>query len=528
MSLSRLDILQLTALLDALQENALSEADGEQLARWLMQSDAAQRFYIEYQAMSVSLSEYAREKWATTELADALTSTPGPHLLDAIETLADSAASQVTVTDITEQLHRRELEQQAKQSAQQRRLAHWLNASDPIQPVKHYVIPKIVFYGAIAAVIAVTALLFWPNQTTPISSVAVKDQPVAPPVIAAVMTRMSDAKWADSSSSPQVGAALTVNQSLNLHEGAVAMTFHDGTQVIIEGPARFTPINHQQIAVHQGKIVAQSPAGVKHFSVSTPSAMVVDLGTHFGVNVQADQSTETRVFQGRVRFEGVKSQLQSVGRVLDRNMGARIERDGQTYTSLAPTAASEYLRNWNEVEDRVAAFGDIRLLRNPPTSVVLRELAQDQTIHVFRESQGVTLPQAVRVNFTLPGAYQKFDSPQYLIPAQTRVDSYLVHYDTKTNSKLTFAQGKLIFPRRIVGVMINDQWLSATDRTLGHGGTQYDPNQPGRALEGHETENAQDQQPDGIEIGADGRTLRVRFGVKEAIDQIRVLIEAKE
>jgi ferric-dicitrate binding protein FerR (iron transport regulator) len=68
--------------------------------------------------------------------------------------------------------------------------------------------------------------------------------------------------------------------------------------VILEGPCTIEPISGGEIRLRRGKLLGrcETPAS-QGFTVHTPNATVVDLGTHFGVGVESG-STETVVYEG--------------------------------------------------------------------------------------------------------------------------------------------------------------------------------------------------------------------------------------
>ena len=71
----------------------------------------------------------------------------------------------------------------------------------------------------------------------------------------------------------------------------------------IEGPAEFTPRSADRIEFVRGRLVAYVPRQARGFTVGTPSAEVVDLGTEFGVEVDAQGGTDLHVIRGRVEVK---------------------------------------------------------------------------------------------------------------------------------------------------------------------------------------------------------------------------------
>ncbi len=88
------------------------------------------------------------------------------------------------------------------------------------------------------------------------------------------------------------------------------------------------------------------------FSVRTPTAIVTDLGTEFGVEVDQEGGTTSSVFRGRVKVQTV-GDGQSNNIVLRANESARVEMDKKTgrpliVTGVAIGAAPEFARRLYE------------------------------------------------------------------------------------------------------------------------------------------------------------------------------------
>jgi len=159
------------------------------------------------------------------------------------------------------------------------------------------------------------------------------------------VTGMVDVHWADINTSTEPGNRVFLGRKFKLSSGLMEITYNTGAKVILQGPVTYqvdslaggylslgkltarlekktTAISNQRLAVSgQGaeKVVSgqwpvasetnpeipkslasrpQSPAPI--FAVRTPTAVVTDLGTEFGVEVDKNGRTETSVFVGEV------------------------------------------------------------------------------------------------------------------------------------------------------------------------------------------------------------------------------------
>ena len=87
-----------------------------------------------------------------------------------------------------------------------------------------------------------------------------------------------------------------------LKGGIAELTYESGVKVTIEAPASFLLVDQETIELFDGKLSAHVPEDGIGFTVDTPRAAVVDLGTDFGVEVM-NQDAEVHVFTGEVRVD---------------------------------------------------------------------------------------------------------------------------------------------------------------------------------------------------------------------------------
>lgn len=85
--------------------------------------------------------------------------------------------------------------------------------------------------------------------------------------------------------------------------GHVKMRLHSGVSVAMHGPARLDMRDAMHGRLQSGRMLARVPDGVDGFRIDTPDLSVVDLGTEFGIEVDAAGASVVHVFDGRVRVE---------------------------------------------------------------------------------------------------------------------------------------------------------------------------------------------------------------------------------
>ncbi|MBX3412462.1 MAG: FecR domain-containing protein [Pirellulales bacterium] len=136
----------------------------------------------------------------------------------------------------------------------------------------------------------------------PTAIAAEKGETQSPPSVAiATLAAAVDCDWETGSLPTHAGARLSTG-TLRLNAGIAQLDYDSGARVVLQGPAVFevTATNAGLLSV--GQLVARvSPAAVG-FTIRTPSAAVVDLGTEFGVIAEARGATEVHVFDGLVEL----------------------------------------------------------------------------------------------------------------------------------------------------------------------------------------------------------------------------------
>jgi hypothetical protein len=112
-----------------------------------------------------------------------------------------------------------------------------------------------------------------------------------------------NAKWAEADSSMKSGSRLVTGSTNSLLRGGCAKLLFDNNAIVtIEGPAEFEIIAEDRIKLLYGRIYSIVPQEALGFSVVTPNAMIVDLGTEFGVQVDFLGTTELHVNHGMTRL----------------------------------------------------------------------------------------------------------------------------------------------------------------------------------------------------------------------------------
>ena len=78
------------------------------------------------------------------------------------------------------------------------------------------------------------------------------------------------------------------------------MKNHNGASVTLQGPAAYEIAGPMETRLHHGILTARIPESAIGFTVETSAMNVVDLGTAFGVSVNADEHRCLR--SGKTQF----------------------------------------------------------------------------------------------------------------------------------------------------------------------------------------------------------------------------------
>ena len=131
-------------------------------------------------------------------------------------------------------------------------------------------------------------------QATEIAPVQADQQSVA------TITGLGAARWQVPRDARQMLSRCAIGDRMRLREGSAELTFDAGAQVTVFGPADFEITSATSIRCRRGRVTTLVNDRGKGFSIETPQAKVVDLGTQFGLQISDKGETEVVVFQGSI------------------------------------------------------------------------------------------------------------------------------------------------------------------------------------------------------------------------------------
>jgi hypothetical protein len=172
------------------------------------------------------------------------------------------------------------------------------------------------------------------------------------PVLVGRITATAECRWADGQEAP---SAVPLGRTYELASGLVEIRYDTGATVILQGPCTYEVESARGGYLSLGKLTARVetkgeggrgraeedespkseirnpkspfPLPPSAFVVRTPTAVVTDLGTEFGVEVDASGATQSHVFRGKVELraagDGQHSDAHPIP--LGENESARVE-----------------------------------------------------------------------------------------------------------------------------------------------------------------------------------------------------------
>ena len=295
---------ELQELIDARFEGTISPQQAAKLERWVCENDDACRFYVRYNAVhGMLLLENAQDELCdsfhpvpTTESFDSLSDVKSKREVPVLGFLGDFAQQSMSFL------------------------------------FKSNVFSLLVAIGLPGIILLVLGLNVM-RQPEPVTAVA-------------TLSRTYECHWGKSDIHPVVGAELMPGQGLNLRAGLAEITFADGATVLLEGPSTFYTDGRAKGYLHVGRLVAKATKGAEGFTIQTPSAMIVDLGTEFGVSVSDNGAAEAHVFQGEVEVATRPAdQATPLKKSLKAGQAARVTADKRPKLVAMATNDSHFARH---------------------------------------------------------------------------------------------------------------------------------------------------------------------------------------
>ncbi len=112
-----------------------------------------------------------------------------------------------------------------------------------------------------------------------------------------------DAQWTTDGKTVTSLSGLEIHQGarVHLHHGQAQLSMASAAVAMIDGPAEFIYLSDHEMELRSGSACFRMSEGAKPLTVRTPTMVVTDLGTEFGVICMPSRPTEVQVFEGKVQ-----------------------------------------------------------------------------------------------------------------------------------------------------------------------------------------------------------------------------------
>jgi hypothetical protein len=115
----------------------------------------------------------------------------------------------------------------------------------------------------------------------------------------AVAVRLDDVRWDGAQEHPLLAGGSVAAGPLRISAGRLTLAYFSGVSVHVEGPADLVLVGPDRILCRRGNLRAKIVEGAEGFTIETPGAAIVDLGTEFGVKVETNGRAQVVVYQGK-------------------------------------------------------------------------------------------------------------------------------------------------------------------------------------------------------------------------------------
>jgi hypothetical protein len=174
---------------------------------------------------------------------------------------------------------------------------------------------------------------------------------------AAYLGRMKGCQWTTTAMTE--GNALASGSEFAIDRGNAELIFDTGARVFAQGPCKLVIDDASSFTLMVGDVSVEASFG---FKVTTPSGVVLDLGTAFGVSVDDRGGSEVHVFEGEVAFQAMNPGGASPGKsvVLQKDQALRYSVGGVTLDAFQANESKFAWRHSDLLDEREVPKLDVR------------------------------------------------------------------------------------------------------------------------------------------------------------------------
>ena len=509
-------------LLTGMSEETLTDEQFQRLTHIISNDLAAREFYIRYTDVEARL-----RKHHGTLASDSQAQTAAENIL--LEVIKIEEESRINLE------HEKERQKLLYQT-------HQISKVSKTESVKNYnqfVIPRAAALLSLAAMIIISCTIAYQFLTINDETANIITSSSSPvdTTSVAILSNTQQLKW-DPSSTPILENNLMTKGQYLLNEGIAQIVFNSGVKAIIEAPAAFIITSDNACILNNGKISAHIPKDKPDaigFKIHSPDVLAVDMGTEFCLLVN-NVNTELHVIDGQVDatlISNYTTQNTQSKLSLYENNAKSFDGINGVVRYLKPNPRKFFTR-WDDVlASKLEISGQIKYVRNTPTNLAPDKYENDDFIMLINEGAGIILNHDLKVDMDSPSLYPddfhgkfKQKTLKGIIPKNTRITSYLLQLDPYGNSanEIVKRSGTITFASPVLGIIIRDKNLLATDSYLGAPNTAY----PNLAImtdkEKEQTRGIGELERDMVYLSKDRRTISVNWVAGKGADAIRILI----
>ncbi|OHB62088.1 MAG: hypothetical protein A2Y76_00710 [Planctomycetes bacterium RBG_13_60_9] len=156
-----------------------------------------------------------------------------------------------------------------------------------------------------------------------------------------VLAGAYEARW--QRAHPRPGEPLYVGP-YDLRAGVARMELGQGTSLLLEAPCQVELKSVGEVTLRSGRFAVVVSPQAQGFRVRTPTALITDLGTEFGVIVHSDGSTEAHVLKGRIGIAlDPNRSRRTAPLVVNEGLAAVVDASGRTIRGGLAARADSFL-----------------------------------------------------------------------------------------------------------------------------------------------------------------------------------------
>lgn len=182
-----------------------------------------------------------------------------------------------------------------------------------------------------------------------------------PEYVARIVAVTTGISWQAGGAPDDFLMRLSPGDNLKIAAGMVQLEFVGGAQVILNGPSEFEVLGTTSARLVAGSLTGRSEKG--NFTLHTPKAEVVDIGTEFGVAVANAIGTNVAVFEGEVHVKSTdKVGSESSEYRLTEGMALKIGEDGVVTADDPKAAVTAFQRRLPPATPTNLGIGELSLI----------------------------------------------------------------------------------------------------------------------------------------------------------------------